>query len=893
VVGPNNQILSDGTFTYDHDNEGNVIRKTEIATGEYTEFEYDHRNRLVRGTVKSAGGIILREVVNRFDVFDRRIARTADLDGAGAQPATTVFTVFDGVHAWADYDVSGNVLARYLYGALVDEIVARFRPGEGTAWYLTDHLGTVRDLVNAAGVLINHIDYDSFGNILAQTNPAAGDRFTFTGREWDAELQLYYYRARFYDPRLGRFTSQDPLGFAAGDVNLYRYVGNNPLGATDPSGSLALLECAVVRAVQPVVSLACAVAELWASGNLESKELDIQVENALTLLQAAADILPTSGAGLAFQFTLRALTAKTAMEVVAPFMGRYAGIGFAIHGVYNAWIEAQRTNNYKQFWVTFVCTVIDLGMMVWAAKARCFVAGTPVVIGLLPPVAPVADEGNGDQAWLWDGLGGVALLVGAAAVLADRERQRQSQKRRPPAQPREDDLPPADGLPHDPLPPEELGEQAGERETAPRLVRRPEASGHAPPPTVEPAEDQGDAPVPARDSARSEEVKPVKDRKKGSWFLPLLALASFLFAGFSLAPRIGQLWQKTESTAVAASEQPRFLTKPIEQVRPGDRVLADNPEGAETEPWVVDPDPHAWRRLRLELIGWDGHRVDVELLRPRQWVEENGAAVGGKVWLDLEELGAEGEAAVLEVSEGPSIQAGSGRVVTGTFRHESNDLVDVHIDGHPSVGCTASHPFWSQDRRAFVRADQLRRGERLLAADGRIALVTSVSRRAGSETVYNLEVESEHVYHVGRGGVLVHNACTKGTPVKPSVTKDASGRITHSSATITQGNLRGGTGTTEASRRGLGAGDDAGHIIGRLLGGQGGATADNIFPQLSSVNRGQYRVHEAWVADQVRHGHNVQVDVQLVYPNATSTRPSQIIYTTTVNGTPTTVTFNN
>jgi RHS repeat-associated protein len=85
-------------------------------------------------------------------------------------------------------------------------------------------------------MLINHIDYDNFGNILSQTNAAAGDRFTFTGREFDAETGLYYYRARYYDPILGRFLSQDPLGLAAGDANFYRYVGNSPLNATDPFG---------------------------------------------------------------------------------------------------------------------------------------------------------------------------------------------------------------------------------------------------------------------------------------------------------------------------------------------------------------------------------------------------------------------------------------------------------------------------------------------------------------------------------------------------------------------------------------------------------------------------------------------------------------------------------
>jgi RHS repeat-associated protein len=130
-----------------------------------------------------------------------------------------------------------------VFGDSVDELIARYRSGEGTAWHLADHLGTVRDIVDASGTLIDHFDYDSFGNVIAETNLAAGDRYKFTGRELDAETGLYYYRARYYAPGIGRFISEDPIAFAGGDANLYRYVGNRPLTATDPSG-LALVDYA-------------------------------------------------------------------------------------------------------------------------------------------------------------------------------------------------------------------------------------------------------------------------------------------------------------------------------------------------------------------------------------------------------------------------------------------------------------------------------------------------------------------------------------------------------------------------------------------------------------------------------------------------------------------------
>jgi RHS repeat-associated protein len=91
-------------------------------------------------------------------------------------------------------------------------------------------------VVDATGTPINTIIYDGYGNQTSQSNPANGDRYGFTARELDAVTGLLYDRARWYDPKTGRWTSQDPLGFDAGDADLYRYVGNSPTNANDPSG---------------------------------------------------------------------------------------------------------------------------------------------------------------------------------------------------------------------------------------------------------------------------------------------------------------------------------------------------------------------------------------------------------------------------------------------------------------------------------------------------------------------------------------------------------------------------------------------------------------------------------------------------------------------------------
>ena len=74
------------------------------------------------------------------------------------------------------------------------------------------------------------------GNIVQQSGNVE-NVYTYTGREWDTEAGLYYYRARYYDPTLGRFINGDPIGFAGGDVNFYVYVQNNPVNLIDPLGN--------------------------------------------------------------------------------------------------------------------------------------------------------------------------------------------------------------------------------------------------------------------------------------------------------------------------------------------------------------------------------------------------------------------------------------------------------------------------------------------------------------------------------------------------------------------------------------------------------------------------------------------------------------------------------
>jgi len=170
-----------------------------------------------------------------YDALDRRIATEVDDDGAGPNDPVTRWTVYDGQNPYADFDGSGNLDTRYLHGLAIDELLARTDDGGNTDWYLPDRLGTIRDIVDDTGASLYHAAYDGFGSITSETG-TGGDRFGFTGREFDSHSEQYYYRARYLDAQVGRFTAEDPLKFASNDYNFYRYVVNFTTGMTDPSG---------------------------------------------------------------------------------------------------------------------------------------------------------------------------------------------------------------------------------------------------------------------------------------------------------------------------------------------------------------------------------------------------------------------------------------------------------------------------------------------------------------------------------------------------------------------------------------------------------------------------------------------------------------------------------
>ena len=257
-TGDDNRLTNDGTYTYEYDDEGNRTRRTKTSTGEVTEYEWDYRNRLVKVTEKNSQGTTTQVVEYTYDVFNRRIAKEVDTSSPfDMADAAIERYVYDDIHnSLASLD-GGNVVLdfvdpdgsgaqsmalskRYLYGQAVDQILAQedvtkdLSATDRVLWPLVDNLGTVRDLAKQDGTIAAHFMYDSFGNVTS--GDTSMTRYLFTSREFDTDTDLQYNRARWYDAEVGRWISEDPLGFVAGDANVARYVGNGPDIYVDPTG---------------------------------------------------------------------------------------------------------------------------------------------------------------------------------------------------------------------------------------------------------------------------------------------------------------------------------------------------------------------------------------------------------------------------------------------------------------------------------------------------------------------------------------------------------------------------------------------------------------------------------------------------------------------------------
>ena len=219
VYNTSNELISKPGTAYTYDNNGNLLSKGDA--GGTTSYVWDPENRLTSVTLPGSG----ETVSFQYDPFGRRIYKSSVL-------GTTIF-VYDGANVIEEVSADGSWVALYTHALGIDEPLAMLRDNT-MSYYLADGLGSVTSLTDSKGNPALTYLYDSFGNLTASTG-SISNPFLYTGREFDAETGLYFYRARYYNPSIGRFISEDPIRFVGG-IKSYYYCLNNPVNLLDPLG---------------------------------------------------------------------------------------------------------------------------------------------------------------------------------------------------------------------------------------------------------------------------------------------------------------------------------------------------------------------------------------------------------------------------------------------------------------------------------------------------------------------------------------------------------------------------------------------------------------------------------------------------------------------------------
>ena len=225
-----NKLTSTASATYNYDNNGNLISKTDNR-GNWA-FGYDEENRLTQVVVPNG------PTVNcKYDGLGRRIQRTTST-------GTNQRYVYDGSDVLIDLNADWSVATTYFNGRGIDNHLRQTNAGSGISYFLADHLGSTSALTDTEGNVAEQLAYDSFGNSAGFVRT----RYDYTGRERDPDTGMLDYRARFYDPQTGRFASEDPIASFEAN-NKYNYVRNNPMMLKDPNGTFPILAGAVVAAI--------------------------------------------------------------------------------------------------------------------------------------------------------------------------------------------------------------------------------------------------------------------------------------------------------------------------------------------------------------------------------------------------------------------------------------------------------------------------------------------------------------------------------------------------------------------------------------------------------------------------------------------------------------------
>ena len=175
----------------------------------------------------------MKNISYQHNALGNRVARS--VDGIVVEK----YLWLDKTTLVATYDKDDNLVQRFEYAD--GNTPVSFTQNNQRYYIVTDHLGTPRAITDNNGTMVKKVEYDSFGNVISDSNPSISIPFGFAGGLQDNDTKLVRFGFRVYDPETGRWTARDPIGFAGGDSNLYGYVFSDPVNFVDPSGLLSIV----------------------------------------------------------------------------------------------------------------------------------------------------------------------------------------------------------------------------------------------------------------------------------------------------------------------------------------------------------------------------------------------------------------------------------------------------------------------------------------------------------------------------------------------------------------------------------------------------------------------------------------------------------------------------
>jgi RHS repeat-associated protein len=226
-LDPGNRVRIASGVSYDYDADGNVVRK---VAGDNQTLVWDALGQLVQVT---ASGYV-SNVEFKYDAFGRRVSKYV-VSGIPSGPYTTGY-VYEGDNLFMEVNASGTPYAEYSNWPGIDNPHSVIRYGQQYYFAWDPVSGSVRGLTRASDKWpMSYYGYTPYGQNQGGHENSGGNPIQFQGRPLDTETGFYYFRARFYDPQVGRFLSEDPIGIRGG-TNLYSFAGNDPVNGSDPYG---------------------------------------------------------------------------------------------------------------------------------------------------------------------------------------------------------------------------------------------------------------------------------------------------------------------------------------------------------------------------------------------------------------------------------------------------------------------------------------------------------------------------------------------------------------------------------------------------------------------------------------------------------------------------------